>query len=309
MLRILVAALIAGTVAQAQTPGFEVVSIRPGPSVEELTSQFRAGQARMGMAIQGDTVNIGAVTVGDLVELAFRVKRFQVVGPDWLRRDRFDIVAKLPAGSPHDQVPDMLHAMLKERFGLVAHWQPIETPAYALVVANSGPKLKASDAAAAKPPEAATPALDGSFRFERNSGITISGQTGTTRMSMGPDGLMRLTALNVTMAGLAQLLTGFVDRVVVDQTKLTGTYEVVVEISQAEAMQMLAARGAGVGAAGAGTAPPMAGGAPSTPVAMDPGGTTTLAASLAHLGLKLERRNLPIEKVVIDHVERAPTPN
>lgn len=309
IIRALVVAVVAGTAAHAQLPVFEVASIRQAPPMEELAEQFRNGKMRMGMSIQNDTINIGALSIGDLVELAFRVKSFQVAGPDWIRTDRFDIVAKLPAGARPDQVPDMLHALLKERFGLVARRRPIEKPAYALVVTKDGPKLKLSDPAAAKPPDDATAALGGSFRFEGSSGVTVSGSAGTIRMSMEPEGLMRLTAVNTTMVGFAQMLTGFVDRIVVDQTNLNGTYELTVEISQAEAMQMAAARGASTGVMDTGATRPIGGGAASpVPVATDPG-ATTMSESLARLGLRLERRDLPIETVVIEHVQRAPTAN
>ena len=36
----------------------------------------------------------------DLLARAYRVETFQVSGPDWLNRDKFDIAAKLPDGSP-----------------------------------------------------------------------------------------------------------------------------------------------------------------------------------------------------------------
>jgi uncharacterized protein (TIGR03435 family) len=43
------------------------------------------------------------------------------IGPDWLISDKFDIVAKLPAGSSKEEAMQMMQNLLVERFGLVAH--------------------------------------------------------------------------------------------------------------------------------------------------------------------------------------------
>jgi len=54
--------------------------------------------------------------------------------------------------------------------------------------------------------------------------------------------------------------------------------------------------------------PPGAGGADSALPAA-PSGGTSIYASVEKLGLKLEERKLPVEQLVIDHIEKTPTAN
>jgi uncharacterized protein (TIGR03435 family) len=74
-------------------------------------------------------------------------------GPDWLKKDRFDVQAKMPAGSPDytfDQFLDgqasqlqlMLQALLAERFNLKLHREQRQLPVYAMTMTKIGPKLK-----------------------------------------------------------------------------------------------------------------------------------------------------------------------
>ena len=56
--------------------------------------------------------------------------------------DRFDIAARLPDGATKDDVPEMLRALLKERFKLTTHSEMQEQPVLGLVVGKGGPKLK-----------------------------------------------------------------------------------------------------------------------------------------------------------------------
>ena len=65
-----------------------------------------------------------------------------MTGPDWMITDRFDIVARMPDGSGKDDVPDMLQALLKDRFGLTAHHQVVDQPVLGLVAGKNGAKLQ-----------------------------------------------------------------------------------------------------------------------------------------------------------------------
>jgi uncharacterized protein (TIGR03435 family) len=114
----------------------------------------------------------------------------------------------------------------------------------------------------------------------------------------------------MTMAGFADMLTNILqmggggDRQVVDMTGLKGDYQVTVEISLADAMAAARAQGFGLP-----MGPPGAGAASTAPdaAASDPGGSSSVYASVKKLGLKLEPQRAPVEKLVIDHVEKTPT--
>src|SRR5205814_1967287 len=78
-------------------------------------------------------------------------------GPDWMSSARFDISAKVPAGTTKAQSNVMLRNLLADRFKLVLHHSTKEASIYVLLVAKGGPKLKESakestDDAAAAPP-------------------------------------------------------------------------------------------------------------------------------------------------------------
>ena len=84
------------------------------------------------------------MSLADLIRVAYRVKPYQLSGPDWMTAERFDVLAKMPEGATREQVPEMLKALLAEPFKLAVHRESKEHAVYALVVGKGGPKLKES---------------------------------------------------------------------------------------------------------------------------------------------------------------------
>jgi uncharacterized protein (TIGR03435 family) len=88
--------------------------------------------------------------------MAYRLKLYQISGPDWIGTDRFDVAATLPEGSLPAQAPDMMQALLEERFQLRFHRESKEFPVYALVTKGElklietppDPELERADARA-----------------------------------------------------------------------------------------------------------------------------------------------------------------
>jgi uncharacterized protein (TIGR03435 family) len=107
---------------------------------------------------------------------------------------------------------------------------------------------------------------------------------------------MRMEASRQSMALLAESLSRFVDRPILDMTNLKGDYDVTLDLSQAAIMK--AARAEGFPGA-----PPPGAGAASDP------SSGLIFTAIQKLGLKLEPRKAPIETIVIDHLEKAPTEN
>jgi uncharacterized protein (TIGR03435 family) len=73
-------------------------------------------------------------------------------GPDWIRRDGYDVIATIPETTPsyttqqlrrHEApaLQGMLRAMLEDRFGIVVRRERREMPVYVLSVASGGPKF------------------------------------------------------------------------------------------------------------------------------------------------------------------------
>ncbi len=73
------------------------------------------------MNVNAGMLRYGNVAPKDCIPAANRVKEFQVQGPEWIGSARFDIVAKLPAGPSKDRIPEMLRALLADRFNMTLH--------------------------------------------------------------------------------------------------------------------------------------------------------------------------------------------
>ena len=263
-----------------------------------------AGKMHVGMNVDGARVDIGNFSLADLVRVAYRVKAYQISGPDWMKSERFDVMAKIPEGVSKDKVPEMLQALLEERFGVKVHRESKEHAVYALVVAKGGAKLKDAPPDEDIPENAPGMAIGtekGPVRMTTDSkGVVVrSANTGTTRMSMQPNGNMRMESSKVSMSDFADMLSRFVDRPVVDRTELTGHYQVALELSMEDMRNI--ARSAGVTIPGGGDGKP-------AEAASDPSGGTIFQA-VQQLGLKLEPRKDAIETLVVDHVEKTPTEN
>ncbi len=318
-------------------PSFEVASIKPLPSIQTMMADIQSGKLRpamLGTRVDGARVDIGVVTLSGMLASAYKLKPYQIVGPDWLGSQLFEIHATIPEGVSKDQLPEMLQSLLEERFKLAVHHENREQPAYALVVSKGGPKLKEAAEVAetpapaedvAKTPPKANSAgkgemlsidtPDGQVKMKQEGrGIVVSGgKSGVMRMSIGPNGAMSMELSKVTMAAFADLLTQFVDRPVVDRTDLKGSYQVSLEIPIEDVMniarRMAPSLGISPDIGGIGSLP---GTAPATGLAgiaaSDPSGGKIFQA-LQQLGLKLDSQKMPIDTVVIDHIEKTPTEN
>src|SRR5579872_1306284 len=101
----LLSVIFAAGFVSGQTPAsrltFDVAAIRSASAPTPQT--FQSGQFRTGTKISGNNLDFEFVTLADLIPYAYRVKTFQVAGPDWMRQLRWNILAKLPDGTSRDQ--------------------------------------------------------------------------------------------------------------------------------------------------------------------------------------------------------------
>jgi len=276
---------------------FEVASIkeaRPPASIEDI----QAAQFHIGMNINGSRADYGFMSLADLIPYAYRVKRYQVSGPGWMNETRWDILVRIPEGQPADRAPEMMQKVLVERFKLSIHRENREQSVYALVVGNGGLKIK--EAAALEEPVVGG-GLDVRINSD-NSGVAISSSaTGPMRMTPGPNGGMQLQMAKITMAALADRLTQFMDRPVVDATGLKGNYQVTLDLPR-EAMNGMAFAEKLVALAGSGSF--------GVPDVSDPNTSPSpIIRSVKNLGLDLQSRKAPVETIIVDRVEKTPTAN
>jgi len=97
------------------------------------------------MSADPGRLNYTNVSLSDVISQAYGVQHSQISGPSWLDSERFDVVAKIPAGAAMDQIPQMLQTLLAERFKLKLNGERKELPVYALVAGKNGPKLQKSE--------------------------------------------------------------------------------------------------------------------------------------------------------------------
>jgi len=302
---------------------FDVATIKPSPPLdrEKLAADVQAGKMpRLGPHVSASRAEYIYMPLNDLIALAFGMRNYQVTGPDWLHSERFDIAATMPEGASRDDAPAMLRTLLEERFKLSAHKETQEHKVLALLSGKNGVKLKASTAQAQpvdpdaplEPNQVVMDGPEGPIRITRKgdgSMVFDLGKRGMVTQTIDAENqAVRLESSMVTMAGFAETLSTILARMggqqVVDETGLKGNYEVAVEITFADLMAMARAQGDL-----APPAPGPGGAANAAPVASDPGGAPSLYQSIKQLGLELEERKAPVEQLIVDHVEKAPTEN
>jgi uncharacterized protein (TIGR03435 family) len=334
---LMLVATVNGPVAQAQSQPtaaklqFEVASVRisvptlaPAGGGAGRTGGFGGGGpvCRAGFSITGGRVDIQCFTLAALMGHAFRIPPDRIVGPDWIAAagaTKFDIAAKLPEGASEAQVPEMLQALLEDRFKLTIHRENKEETVYGLVVAKGGLKAKGPSPDASAPvPDADTDTLPspivniGGVQTivtglpPRNGGSATSTMSsplmGTVRVTTDPN-RERLEAESMTFEGLAGLLTTMMVApvAIVDMTGLKGRYQLALEISWQDIWQdILAARQA---------ASPQSAIDPALDPAVTAAQLREFRRALQNIGLQLEPRKGPVETIVVDHLEKAPTEN
>lgn len=182
--------------AVAQTPKFDVASLKPSEPVGPGgTYNANLGQARHGQ------VTLTNCTLADCLRYAYSLaSNEQIAGPDWIRdkKVRFDILAKAPGDSSVDAMLAMLQNLLTERFQLALHHAPKEMPHYALTIARNGPKLH-------------------EVEFDQN-------KAGTTAYGRG-----KIAHSQASMTVFLTLLSRQLDLPVIDKTGLKGFYPILLE--------------------------------------------------------------------------------
>jgi uncharacterized protein (TIGR03435 family) len=248
------------------------------PAFEVASIKPSVGGAKAMRATQG-RLDFSNVSLKEIVIQAYALPPDQVKALDWMGDAHFDIAARIPEGvAAREQVPAMLRALLAERFKLKAHRETKDQAIYALVVAKGGPKLKkAADAVDAKLGPDGKPRPTG---------------PGIVNMSMNGSTAVHVEMRRTTMPLLAGFLSNQLRRHVVDETGIAGDYDI-----DLDAPVMEEPGGAASGPNAAGPPPP-----PPVP-------SMALGAAIQKVGLRLESRKGPVEYLVVDSAERAPTAN
>lgn len=271
--------------APGQTPDlpeFEVASVKPAaPADGPLARMSRFGPMAEMIGFSGGPgssdpgrITYTGVTLKMLLVRAYQVRPYQISGPDWLETERYDILAKLPPNTDGPKLSLMLQKLLTERFQITLHREMRELSVYAVTVAKNGPKLK--PALPAKHQDRAEILADLTEKVSAQKDVMK--QRGFLPFSRGL-GLDR-----ATVTAFAQSLSSSLNLPVIDMTHLEGLYSFDLHWVADEARV-------------------------SGRVDDVDTGPTIFAAVQEQLGLKLEPGKSPIEILVIDKANRAPTEN
>ena len=281
--------MLGSGVAASQTAGtrvsFDVASVKPADPV------LRGGRIVVGMAEPSggpDTTSPSrlrypVINLKMLLVNAYDVKESQIVGPQWLDTEYFQIEATMPSTTTKEQFRAMLQDLLADRFKLKTHSDTKEVRGYALVVEKSGPKLKSF---------VEVPGADYSGRSTLPHTPQL-GADGFSKYPLMPSGRsklytnlgiygVRLVGQDQPMSALANGLVPFLKRPVVDATGLTGQYNFTL-IFVPEGMAVR----------------------PSTGDHFP----DIFGALQSQLGLKLESNRGVETTLIIDHIEKRPTGN
>jgi uncharacterized protein (TIGR03435 family) len=271
---------------------FEVASVKP-------TAQLTGQQVNVGLHIDGAQVHINYISLKDYIAIAYRLREHQVVGPDWLASERFDIDAKLPSGASRDKVPEMLQALLADRFQLKLHHGSKDFPVWGIIAAPGGPKMKESapDPAADTPPAPGEPSRDAVQ-------VNASGGPQGVSINLGRGSSYnfadnRIEVRKLTMTQFADQLARYMDRPVVDMTNLRPQYDFSIDLTLDDYRVMLIQS-----AVRAGVSLP-----PEALRLLNGASPESLFSGLRGLGLKMEERKAPIDVVIVDSALKSPTAN
>jgi len=138
--------LLAMTLA-AQTPSFEVASIRP--ATPTTPGGLICGTSTNPEAVVSGSESVLATGAGTLILLIADAHQNMVDGldfPQWVKNgDRFALSVKIPPNTNAGKCREMLRNLLAERFHLVTAIETREVTRLYLKVAKSGLKLKPVD--------------------------------------------------------------------------------------------------------------------------------------------------------------------
>jgi uncharacterized protein (TIGR03435 family) len=274
LIGVMTAPVIRAQSPPANTPRFEVASIKPCKDANNGPSP-KSSPGRLVEDCHGLVNLIGnAYTTFADGQLNLNSERAPITGgPSWLRSAAYNINA-IAEGNP--SVPmmlgPMLQRLLEDRFHLKIHRETREGPVYFLTVARGGPKLQLFKEGGCTPWAVPPPPRQPGTQYCVNLISLLSSS---------------IEALGTTLDGFSKTLGTVVERPVIDKTGITGRFDIRLKFSS-EGTGLAADRIA------RGLAP-----APADPT--DP--PSIFVALQEELGLRIEAGRGPVETLVIDHIE------
>jgi len=273
--------LLTGVSGQS-SPAFEVASIKRSPD---------APFSFPGLMLQpGGRATSPGTSVRQLILVAYGLQDLQLVGgPAWIASDLYAIDARAGGDATRASVRLMLKALLAERFLLAAHTERRELQAFSLVLANRdgklGPRLRRSGPECAPiqaPPGIPLPPPPPPGPGPDFTAVQAQDPLGPTCGYISFPGWV--SGRRLTMAHFVAALTQLTRRPVLDETGLTGDYDLDVTFMPDQPVTL--------------------NGAAAPPSLSQSDRPSLLPAIQEDLGLKLESRRRDVDVLVIDRIER-----
>ena len=263
-------------------PKFEAADVHASAKATGRLSQFvRTSPVRAGR------YEIRNATMVDLIHSAYDYDADKILGgPSWLEMDRFDVTAKVPDGSTPEKRRQMLQALLQDRFQLAVLKDTKPLPTYALVIGKK-PAMKeaaGSEQTGCRPRESAPAGLPGNQVISRLMMVNAEGQQ--TSFTLGPGETVEYNCRNLSMEAFAANLRTMMGanlgpNPILDETGLKGNWNFDLTYS----LQMMGFMGP------------------------DNASRISIFSAIEKLGLKLEQKQVPTPVLMVESVNRSPSPN
>jgi uncharacterized protein (TIGR03435 family) len=246
------------------TPAFDVASIHPNNSDHTARSHIYS------YANQGHFIVINATPM-QLLEFAYNLSGSRILGvAAWATSAKYDIEAKsdpalaeklalVPYPNAKDQLLKMVQLLLADRFHLAAHLESRELPVYELVAAKDGMKF--------------SPVKDGPKNIVDSN-------------SRGGNVSIAITRSSHAMNDLADVLSRYTGRVVLDKTGLSGIYTISLTFTPDDSRSAI----------------------PNPAITSADAGPSVFTALKEQLGLELKSSKGRVDVLVVDHID-PPTEN
>jgi uncharacterized protein (TIGR03435 family) len=222
---------------------------------------------------------MGATPVSVLIQAAYDVKEFQILGaPAWSNSDRYDVDARAGEAATFDRMRPMLRSLLADRFALMLRRETRQLPVYELVPARDGLKIAPMKEGGCV----------GKAQAKPFAALDICGGMRRQIVSLTPERRDLIEAVGVPMPTLIEFLSDEVGRVVIDKTGFTDLFSFRLEFGSTLAAGFL----------------PNA----DSPAALNSPGLSIFTAVEEQLGVRLRSVIGRAEVLVIDRLER-PSPN
>ncbi|SFS08042.1 soil-associated protein, TIGR03435 family [Granulicella pectinivorans] len=282
--RALASVLLLSAACAAQHPSFDVASIRPSPPGTrnkgmELLSPFTGGAPKGGLFSANAPLSVYIIFAYHITDSSQYRPLFASL-PAWAQSGTYDIEARIDGTPDTDQVRAMVRSLLEERFKLATHLDTRPQPVYALVFdkpGHPGPQLHPHPVSSActERPVGTSPAAIPTSAPAATCGTALYQHDGRLHVRMIDESIEQAA---ISIGGAAGFMGGMESRSVVNQTGLTGQFDLDIEFA------------------------PETPAGPGAPV--ESTGPTFEDALKSQLGLKLVKQTGTVSTLVVDHIEK-----